>query len=88
MKKFNSNILGGGRDCSGDGQFFFLAKPLSALCCVKEFDRNSFGGGVVLWKGALYLSGLCCVRIFTSSTYGDFLLLKYVRNSLQLVMDE
>ena len=40
-----------------------------------------------MWKGVLYLSGLCCVR-FTSSTYGDFLLLKYVRKSLQLVMDE
>ena len=41
-----------------------------------------------MWKGVLYLSGLCCVRRFTSSTYGDFLLLKYVTKSLQLVMDE
>ena len=25
--------------------YLYLAKPLSALCCVKKFNSNSLGGG-------------------------------------------
>ena len=25
---------------------FYLAKPLSALCCVKKFNSNNLGGGL------------------------------------------
>ena len=31
---------------------FYLAKPLSALCCVKKFNRNSLGGGIVVGMGS------------------------------------
>ena len=42
MKKFNSNSLGGGIVVGT--AVFYLAKHLSGLCCVKKFNRNSWGG--------------------------------------------
>ena len=55
MKKFNSNSLG--RIVGGEGivvgmAVFYLAKPLSALCCMKKFNRNSLGGGIVVGMGS------------------------------------
>ena len=54
--------------------YLCLAKPLSALCCVKKFNSNNYGGGLVVGKGVLYLylakplSALCCVKKFNSNT--------------------
>ena len=73
--------------------YLYLAKPQSALCCMKKFNSNTWGG-VIVGKGVLYLylakplSDLCCVKKFSSNTYGDFLLLKHVTKSLQWEMDE
>ena len=53
--------------------YLYLAKPLSALCCVKKFNSDTWGG-VVVGKGVLYLylakplSALCCVKKFNSNT--------------------
>ena len=58
MKKFNRNSLGEG--IIVETAVFYLAKPLSALCCVKKFNSNSLGGGDYSGDGQFFIWQSLC----------------------------
>ena len=43
---------------------FYLAKHLSGLCCVKKFNRNSWGGGRSVEGSFVFVRFMLCKEIY------------------------